>query len=148
MVSSFAVSVLLLILKRNGVDFSTHIALLVTIAVTTVSWILTAYVGPRTDKDVLIQFYRKVRPVGPGWKAIRAESGVVESGIVAAGDNIPLALLGWFAGCTTIWSSLFAVGNFLYGRLELAFMLLGVFVISGSALLFVVQKLWTAKESA
>jgi solute:Na+ symporter, SSS family len=145
MVSSFVVSVLLLVLRRNGIDFSTHAALLITIAVTTVSWIVTAYAGPRTDRDVLIAFYRKVRPVGPGWKAIRAESGIVESSIVAAGDNIPLALLGWFAGCITIWSSLFTIGNFLYGRTDLALLLAGVFVVSGGALLYVVNRLWTDK---
>lgn len=146
MVGSFAVSVLFLILKKNGIEFSTHAALLITIAATTVSWIVTAYIGPRTDRAVLIAFYRKARPVGPGWKDIRAEAGIPEGGKVAAGDNIPLALLGWVAGCVTIWSSLFTVGNFLYGRMELAFWLSGLFVISGAALLYVVKKLWSEKE--
>jgi Na+/proline symporter len=146
MVGSFAVSVIFLILRRNGIDFSTHIALLLTIAVTTASWILTAFIGPRTDRAVLIEFYRKVRPVGPGWRAIRSEAGIPERGIVAAGDNIPLALLGWVAGCTVIWSSLFTIGNFLYGRTDLALLLLGVFVISGTALLYVINRLWTEKE--
>ena len=46
MVSSFAVSLAILILARNGVHMSTHVALLVTIAVTTVCWVVTAFVGP------------------------------------------------------------------------------------------------------
>jgi len=54
-----------------------------------------------------------------------------------------LALLGWVAGCIVIWSSLFAVGNYLYGRLNHAAMLLGVFLVSGLALLFVINRLWT-----
>ena len=43
-------------------------ALLVTIAVTTVCWVATAYLGPQTDRKTLVEFYTKVRPFGPGWK--------------------------------------------------------------------------------
>lgn len=145
MISSFAVSVGLLILSRNGVHLSTHIALLVTIACTTVCWVVTAFFGPETDHQTLIAFYRKTRPFGPGWAHIRKEAGVPVTEKVAAGDNIPLALLGWVAGCTVIWGSLFTVGNFLYGRLDYALLLLGVCVVSGGALIYVVNRLWTDK---
>ena len=57
-------------------------------------------------------------------------------------DNIPLALVGWVAGCTVIWSSLFAIGNFLYGRTALALTLTAVFALSGSVLLYVINTLW------
>ena len=145
MVSSFAISAILLILRKNGIDFSTHVALLLTIAFTTASWITTAFVGPKTDRNVLIAFYKKARPFGPGWTAIRKEAGF--EGVVssAAGDNIPLALLGWVAGCAVVWSALFTLGNFLYGRTTYAVILLGIFVVSGLALLFVVKRLWTDK---
>jgi uncharacterized iron-regulated membrane protein len=56
-----------------------------------------------------------------------------------------LATLGWISGCATIWSSLFAIGNFLYGRMELAWMLTGVFLVSGTVLLLVINHLWTNK---
>ena len=46
-------------------------------------------------------------------------------------ENIPLALLGWVAGSMAIWSSLFAVGNYLYGRTGYAIGLTIVFVITG-----------------
>jgi SSS family solute:Na+ symporter len=143
MVSSFAVSMCILILKKYDIHLSTHVALLVTIAFTTVSWVLTALLGPQTDRSVLIEFYKKVRPFGPGWKKIREEAGISASDPGSSGENIPMALLGWFAGCTVIWSALFTVGNFLYGRMDYAFILLGVFLISGSGLLFVVNRLWT-----
>ena len=143
MVSSFAVSIVILILAKNDIHMSTHAALLVTIAFTTVCWLLTAFFGPETDRKTLIEFYRKARPFGPGWKIVREESGISEQEAKATGQNIPMALLGWVAGCTTIWSSLFAVGNFLYGRMTYALILLGVFVVSGTALIYVVNKLWT-----
>ena len=55
MVSSFAVSIALLVLKAQGVAFSTHAALLATVAITTVCWVATAYLGPQTDPAVLIE---------------------------------------------------------------------------------------------
>ena len=144
MVSSFVVSVGLLALARNGVAFSTHAALLITIAVTTICWVLTAFFGPQTDRAVLIDFYRKVRPFGPGWASIRREAGVTAP---ASGENIPLALLGWISGCTAIWSALFTVGNFLYQRHTQAFLLLFVFLVSASGLVYVTRRLWVGEEN-
>ena len=143
MLSSFTVSIVILILARNDIHMSTHVALLVTIAFTTVCWLLTAFLGPETDRKTLVEFYRKARPFGPGWKKVREEAGISEKEAKATGQNIPMALLGWVAGCTTIWSSLFTVGNFLYGRTSTALGLLGVCAASGLALLYVVQKLWS-----
>ena len=36
------------------------------------------------------------------------------------------------------------VGTFLYGRLELAWLLFAVFVVSGGALLAVIRRLWAS----
>ncbi|HOW69049.1 MAG TPA: Na+:solute symporter [Phycisphaerae bacterium] len=143
MVSSFAASIALLIAKKNGVSLSTHHALLVTIAFTTICWILTAYLGPQTDRKTLVEFYKKVRPFGPGWARIRREAGIPDAEAAASHENIPLALLGWVAGCTVIWSSLFTVGNFLYGRMSMAMVLLAVFAVSGLVLLRVIGVLWS-----
>jgi hypothetical protein len=54
-----------------------------------------------------------------------------------------MALLGWVAGCTMIWSALFAVGNYLYGRMPAMWLLLVVFAISGSVLVYVTRQLWS-----
>jgi hypothetical protein len=147
MISSFAVSIVLLVLNKNGIHFSTHVALLMTIAFTTACWLATVYIGPETDRRVLIEFYKKIRPFGPGWKKIREEAGVSDAEAGATHENIPMALLGWVAGCTVIWSSLFTVGNFLYGRTDYALMLLGIAIISGGALLYVMNRLWPDKRT-
>jgi Na+/proline symporter len=147
MISSFGVSIVLLLLKRGGVaTLPTHYALLLTIGVTTICWLITAFVGPQTDRQTLVAFYRKVRPFGPGWRRVREEAGISEQEAAATHENIPLALLGWSAGCTVIWSSLFTLGNFLYGRYGLALVLLATFIATGLVLLYVINKLW-AKDS-
>jgi Na+/proline symporter len=142
MVSSFVVSIVLLILNKNGIQFSTHVALIITIIFTSISWIVTAFLAPQTDEKVLIEFYKKVKPFGPGWKYIKEKSGVTFSASEIEKENIPLSLLGWISGTITIWSSLFTIGSFLYGRTEMGFLLLGVFLISGFVLLNVIKKIW------
>src|SRR6185295_8812519 len=62
MISSFLVSVALLVATRNGAQLGTAQQLLITIAFTTVCWLAMAYLGPQTDKATLIAFFRKVRP--------------------------------------------------------------------------------------
>jgi Na+/proline symporter len=142
MVSSFAISIILLVLNKNGVTISTHIGLLITIAFTTICWVVVTYVGPQTDRKTLIDFYKRVKPFGPGWEVIRIEAGISKEDARSSHENIPLGLVGWFSGSIVIWSGLFTIGNFLYGRLNSAFILLGVFVISGVILLKVINKLW------
>jgi solute:Na+ symporter, SSS family len=146
MISSFVVSIVLLILNRNGADISTHVGLVITIACTTICWVLTAYLGPETDQQTLIEFYKKIRPFGPGWKKVREAAGLPKEPIASSSQNIPMALVGWVAGCAMIWSALFTVGNLLYGRTQMGLMLLVVFVISAAVTIYLVNKLWTAKE--
>ncbi len=141
MVSSFLVSLGLLAMAKAGSPVSTHLALVLTVGVTTVCWVATAYLTPPTDRAVLVDFYRRVRPGGPGWTEIRDAAGV-PAGATEAGDNVPLALLGWALGCMTIWSALFTVGNFLYGRYAVAFALLAVFLAAGLSVAKIVATLW------
>lgn len=143
MASSFLISVGLLVLRSQGITFSSSTALLVTIAVTTICWVATAYLGPQTDRAVLVDFYRKVRPVGPGWAPIRAVAGTLVDDGRAVSDNLPMSMLGWFAGCTMIWSALFAVGNYLYGRMPQALLLTVVCIVSTAALTMVFNRLRT-----
>jgi hypothetical protein len=126
----------------------THYALILTIVVTTISWVLTAFLGPRTDREQLVKFYKKVRPFGPGWRAIRREAGISEADAKGTHESFPLALIGWVSGSLTIWSALFTVGNVLYGRWVYAGVLFAVFVASGLVLLRVINRLWAKGPDA
>jgi Na+/proline symporter len=144
MCSSFGVSIVFLILTRNGIAVGTYQQLLITIAFTTAGWVATAYLGPQTDPAVLISFYQKVHPFGPGWRRVRALAGIsrAQAAEWSQHENIPLSLLGWSTGCAMIWSALFAVGNFLYGRMDYAFALLAIFMVTAAILIRVVNRLW------
>lgn len=150
MVMSLVTSLAVPLLMPHS-DFATRTIVQVTI--TTLAWLITAYVGPETDRATLISFYRKVKPVGPGWTDIRAAAGVTDAE-VAQENRIGAAFLGWISGCAVIWSSLFAIGNFLYSsgdpsrlkgdpsRLKMAWILTAVFAVSAYVLLKVTQQLW------
>jgi len=140
MVSSFLMSLVFLILTKGGSAPSVAAQLLITVAVTTVCWLATAYLGPQNDPRTLLTFYTRVRPFGPGWRPIAAKAGSISPQV--ATENFPLSLLGWFTGCIMIWSALFTVGNFLYGRYNYGVGLLVVFAISAYILMLVVKRLW------
>ena len=125
-------------------DFAT--TTIIQVGLTTLSWLIAAYVGPQTDRATLISFCQKVKPAGPGWTDIRAEAGISDAEI-AQENRIGSALVGWIAGCALIWASLFAIGNFLYSsgdpkRLTMAWVLAAVTAVSGYVLLKVTQQLW------
>jgi solute:Na+ symporter, SSS family len=142
MISSFGISVLFFMLRKTGHAPPFAHTVLYSVALTTICWFIAAYVTPPTSRERLIAFYRKVHPSGPGWRVIREEAGVSEKEAALHSDNMGTATLGWVAGCATIWSSLFAIGNFLYGRTQPALMLTAVFVVSGVVLITVTNRLW------
>jgi Na+/proline symporter len=150
MVSSFLVSVAFLVLKKigivsiGGLDVASgHMQLLLTVAITTICWVLAAYLAPQTDHKTLVEFYKRVRPAGPGWNHVKRLAGITDEAGVQR-DNIPLALIGWMTGCSCIWSGLFAMGSYLYGNIQQTLVLGAVFIVSGGALVAVVNQLWSS----
>lgn len=112
MVTSFAIAVAVLVLRKRGLSIPDTSALLLSVGVTTLVWVAVAYLGPQTDPAVLERFVVLTRPSGPGWATQRARAGVV-----ADEGALPQALLAWVLGCTTVYCVLFGTGSLLYGRL-------------------------------
>jgi len=116
--------------------WSPYLKLISGIAVTTVAWVLAAYIGPRTEDAVLERFCRELRPQGPGWSAVRKRvPATIDS---ETGDNIPRALLNVFVGCLSVYATLFGVGYTVYGRYVPAVVLL---LIGLAGIGFLVQNL-------
>ena len=143
MVSSFLIAVSFFVGGKIGTPVPAHIALMVTVAVTTVVWISVAWLTQPTDHETLLSFYRLIRPAGPGWKRFR-----IETGIGGAGDGIPMALLGWVAGCAFVYASLFGAGSFLYGRTLQGGCWTAVWLASGFVLLKLLPRLWAGARDA
>jgi Na+/proline symporter len=137
MIGSFVVSAGLFVLKKNGYGLAEPWPLVVTVGLTTVIWLVAAYTTQPTDRATLVRFVKLVRPPIAGWKRYHQEAGVTESA-----DSIPRAMLGWVVGCVAVWSGLFCVGSFLFGRTGQGFVLLLVFGGCAAVLVRLVGRLW------
>lgn len=132
-----------------GADFAT--TTIVQVGITTVAWLVTAFVGPTTDRATLLAFVRKVKPAGSGWADVRREAGVSDAE-VARENRMAASAMGWISGCVVIWSSLFALGSWLYlpgdpTRLTDALVLTAICIVSGFVLLQVTRKLWAENDA-
>jgi len=73
-----------------------------------------------TDRSVLLSFYRRVHPGGPGWKAIAAQAGADGGMHPSTRWRVPEGILCMALGCVAIYGALFATGYWLYGQYGLA----------------------------
>ncbi len=102
-----------------GDDWATYQKLIVGVVGTTIAWLAATYLAPGTDRSTLHNFYRLIRPVGPGWEEVRSEVAELD-GVDRpnhAQDNIPLALLNIFLGCIGVYAALFGIGSAVYGEM-------------------------------
>jgi Na+/proline symporter len=86
------------------VDFAYII--LITVAITTVSWLAATYLTAPESDATLLNFYRRVRPSPAGWGPIaRAASDVPPS------RDLTWNLVDWLCGCALIYGALFGIGK-------------------------------------
>ena len=85
--------------------------LLITVAVTTVVWLVVTFVTKPESEDTLKRFYERVRPAGNGWGPI---ARLVPGG---SEDNLGIALLDWIAGLGLVYGVLFGIGRIVLGEL-------------------------------
>lgn len=120
------------------------IKLLMTIGIVTVIWLIATFLTKPEDKEILRNFYKLTKPGGPGWKKVVEE---------AKADGMPIdngqgvkwqmnqQILMIFFGLIFIYSSLFTIGNFVYGNLTQGFILGGISVLALIVLLRLMEKL-------
>jgi Na+/proline symporter len=117
---AMAVSFLVAVAFQLGGGFGLAAAwqLVAGVAVTTVAWLLAAWLLPATDEAKLRDFYRRLQPGGPGWRAVleRARRDGVELAEPGRKDDFAAALGGVFAGLAGVYGVLFGLGAVLYGQ--------------------------------
>ena len=141
MVSSFVIAVGFFVAGKAGAQVPSHVALLLTVGMTSVVWITVTLLTRPTDRPTLVSFYRLVRPAGPGWRSVRAATGLGPSP-----DSLPQQFLAWTTGCVFVYSALFAVGNALYGRAALAVAFSIAAVASGVLLYRLIRAMFRIEE--
>jgi len=141
MVSSFLVALGFFVARKNGLELAPELSLIITVAVTTVVWVVTTLLAPATEEETLEKFYALVRPSGPGWRPIAERTGVRGSA-----DSMSQAMLGWVLGCTFVYSALFGAGSLLYGRMALGWTWVAVCVASGIGMARVLRGFWATSD--
>ncbi|HEX9565235.1 MAG TPA: sodium:solute symporter family protein [Gemmatimonadaceae bacterium] len=141
MAASFIVSLGLFIARKSGVEMSSSAPLLITVAVTTLTWITATLLTQPTDRERLKAFYRLVRPSGPGWESVRAETGLPPSS-----DSMANSVLGWVLGCLLVYSALFGTGSFIYGKTAQGLVWTGAFAIAAFGLVRLLPKIWRPRS--
>ena len=104
------------------------------VLITTVVWLVVTFLTPAEDKEVLLSFYKKTVPGGPGWKAI-----VGNEQIKNEGWSVPSGILAMLLALAMIYCLLFATGYFIYGNLQLGGILMFIALISA----FLLSKVWS-----
>jgi Na+/proline symporter len=87
------------------------LTILTTVAITTAAWLLATFATRPESDATLIGFYRRVRPAGPGWTAIAARAGAG----ISSSERLSPRFLNWALGIVVVYSTLFAIGNVLFG---------------------------------
>ncbi|MDQ2864701.1 MAG: Na+:solute symporter [Candidatus Eremiobacteraeota bacterium] len=146
MISSFVVSIGIFGIDRSGHRIDDSIALIATVAFTTVVWLAVTFLTPPVDEAHLVKFYNVVRPAGSGWARVRAISGLPSSR-----DSLPNAFLGWMLSLCAIFSALFGTGAFLYGQTMRGWVFTLVLAVAVALLVRVTGTFWnvgTARPAA
>lgn len=146
MIVSFILALLLSSDLNIGPDFLTTISndykLLLSVGITTLSWVIVTYATQPTDYKTLATFFNAIKPYGNGWNGFKK---------VAEKENIPLEkgvgsmsvdILAMFLGIIIVYSALFCVGMFIYGNISTAVILLTITI--GTSILL--MKTWKKIE--
>ena len=131
MITAFIVSVLLQTVggldSDRPLDFARIV--LVTVAVTTVVWLVVTFATrPETDAT-LVAFYRRTRPSRLGWEPVAARAPDVRPSTDGLAN-----LVDWVAGCVLVYGALFGVGKLLLHDPLPGILMLGLSAIAGAVI--------------
>lgn len=97
---------------------------LITTGITTIVWITVTFLTKPEPEDILLAFYRRVRPSAALWKPIAAKA----TDINPENDAI-FNLKDWIAGMIMIYMTLFGIGKIIFGEylIGIVFLVIAVF---------------------
>jgi len=126
--------------SKNGL-FEDYMEYPFVVIVTTCLWLIVTFITkPESDK-VLINFYSKIRPGGPGWNKVIIKSNITKE----KSENKALidGLYAMVIGSILIYSIMFSTGYFLYGEMNLGLFFMFNSIVFGVLLVFKWRKIRT-----
>lgn len=107
-------------------EIATAKSTLVTVSITTFTWLLVTLTTAPESKETLQRFYRQVRPSYLGWGSVADEMPDVKP----SRDGM-WNLLDAVSGCAMIYGTLFGIGKLIFGETALGLGLLALAAAGG-----------------
>jgi solute:Na+ symporter, SSS family len=137
MVSSFLVAIVLQFWAPP--EWSDSFRLVLAVTITSIVWLVTAFLTAPTDLETLHNFIRKIDPPGPGWRTIRAEALVQGVELPRAPAHaLARGIACVPAALAAIYASLFGMGALIFGERTAALVWLAI-AVAGA---WFVKRMW------
>jgi Na+/proline symporter len=126
--ASFCVSMLLQLHFKLSNDDPRQFAwiVIITVLCSTVIWLIATFLTAPEKPEVLLSFYRRVKPSAMLWGPIARKASDV-----APRHDGACNLLDWACGCVLVYMSLFGIGKIIFGQLAVGVGFLVVAAIAG-----------------
>ncbi len=111
------------------------ILLLITVAVTTAVWLVVTFLTEPEPKEILLKFYRKVRPNATMWGPIAKEA----VDVIPERDGI-FNLVNWLTGVAMIYSFLLGIGKIILGSEAVGILLTLLGFVLGGIIYYRINK--------
>jgi len=103
------------------------------VVLTTSVWVVVTFLTKPVEEKTLRSFYSKIKPGGPGWKKIidnARDEGVELQKESDLRWDVPTGILCMMLGAVAIYSTLFGIGEWIYGDYKAAIIFSIVAVIT------------------
>ena len=100
--------------------------LYIIVPITTIAWLITAFITKPTDESKLESFYIQVHPGGYGWTKISSKLKNVVSD-----TGYFLLFVDWVAGIVMVYSFLFGFGKIIFGNYMSGFLFILIGIAAG-----------------
>ena len=111
------------------------IRLMVTVAVVAVAWVTVTLITSRKPSPQTIEFYKKMRISGPGWRRLQKLTGVEPYP-----GEFKQSLIGWITCSVFLLAILLSIGKFLFLQWAWGIFYLVLAVVSGYILKKIMSK--------
>lgn len=117
--------------------------MLFVVAISTIAWVAATFLTHPEDDAVLRRFVEKVRPEGPGWRAVYQRLG-----LAPPPPRGRAVLLGFALGVVLVYASLFGIGKLVLGSPVAGLGLGALAVVAWLVIMRVLPKLLSTSDAA